>query len=802
MHAKSLIHALLALFVLATTAAAEQEFLTPDQAFAIGAGNSTAEDSVKVVWRIADGYYMYRSKFRFLTDTPGVTLGTPSLPESITKNDPVFGEVEIYREEVVAEIPVTRAANTPDVLTLKARSQGCADAGLCYPPHTQTVLVALTAAADAPLPVDPRMVAEMRAAIDSSSGSRVAGAEETPGPAESEEPFVEQNVVGERADPLEELAALGGELGMAEDDGILDPEEAFRFAAEAVDGNNLRLVWQIAEGTYLYQDKVTVAVSGDGVALGSFELPKATIKEDSIKPDGTFGDVPVYFEEIDFTVPLLRSSAAPTTVTLTAGYQGCAERGICYPPQKTTVDIALPEATEIASVAATTAVQAPAAASGDDEPMVAEQDRITAMLAGGNTWVIIGSFFVIGLLLAFTPCVFPMIPILSGIIAGQGSQLTTRKAFVLSLVYVLAMAVTYTVAGVLAGMFGSNLQAAFQNPWILGFFALIFVALSLSMFGFYELQLPSSLQSKLSELSNKQEGGTLTGVAVMGLLSALIVGPCVAPPLAGALIYIGQTGDAILGGLALFAMSLGMGAPLVAIGTSAGKLLPRAGAWMDAVKGVFGVLMLGVAIYLLERVIPTTLAMLLWGTLLIVSAVYMGALKQLPIEASGWHKLWKGLGLVLLTYGALFLVGVAAGGKDTLQPLRGVAAGGGAGEQHLAFKRVKTIEDLQRELQLAQDGGRPVMLDFYADWCVYCIQMEKNTFPDPAVQAALGDAVLLQADVTDQDEADKALQKHIGIPAPPAMIFWGADGAERRNYRLLGYMGPEEFAEHVQGALR
>ncbi|MFM1892825.1 MAG: hypothetical protein RLZ44_1902, partial [Pseudomonadota bacterium] len=316
---------------------------------------------------------------------------------------------------------------------------------------------------------------------------------------------------------------------------------------------------------------------------------------------------------------------------------------------------------------------------------------------------------------------------------------------------------------------------------------------------------PSSLQSKLSEWSNKQEGGTLTGVAIMGLLSALIVGPCVAPPLAGALIYIGQTGDALLGGLALFAMSLGMGAPLVAIGTSAGKLLPRAGAWMDAVKAVFGVLMLGVAVYLLERVIPESVAMLLWGTLLVVSGVYMGALRELPVEASGWHKLWKGLGVVVLLYGALFVVGVAAGGKDTMQPLRGVVLGGGAGggaEQHLSFKRIKSVADLERELAAAKAAGRPVMLDFYADWCVYCKQMEKNTFPDPAVQAALADAVLLQADVTDQDDADLALQRQIGIPAPPAMIFWDGSGAERRNFRLLGYMGPSEFAEHVRRALQ
>jgi thiol:disulfide interchange protein DsbD len=325
------------------------------------------------------------------------------------------------------------------------------------------------------------------------------------------------------------------------------------------------------------------------------------------------------------------------------------------------------------------------------------------------------------------------------------------------------------------------------------------------MFGFYDLQLPSSLQSKLTEISNRQEGGSLMGAGIMGLLSALIVGPCVAPPLAGALIYIGQTGDAVLGGLALFAMSMGMGAPLIAIGTSAGKLLPRAGAWMDAVKAVFGVVMLGVAIYLLERVVSPVSAMLLWGTLLVASSVYMGALSQLPEGASGWRKLWKGLGLVLLIYGALYLVGVAANGRDTVQPLRGLGLGGGAGgavEEHPAFKRIKTIDDLNRELAAAQSQGKPVMLDFYADWCIYCIQMERDTFPDPRVSDAMGRMVLLQADVTDNDDADKALQKHVGIPAPPAMIFWGPDGEELRHLRLLGFMGPEDFAPHLEEALK
>jgi thiol:disulfide interchange protein DsbD len=323
------------------------------------------------------------------------------------------------------------------------------------------------------------------------------------------------------------------------------------------------------------------------------------------------------------------------------------------------------------------------------------------------------------------------------------------------------------------------------------------------MFGFYDLQLPSSLQSKLTEVSNKQEGGTLFGVAIMGFLSALIVGPCVAPPLAGALIYIGQTGDALLGGLALFALSMGMGAPLIAIGASAGKLLPRAGSWMDAVKAVFGVALLGVAIVMLERIIPEDIAMFLWGVLLIVSAIYMGALRHLEIEAGGWQKFWKGLGVVFLIYGALMLVGAAAGGKDTLQPLRGLAIGGGSPHsgQALAFKRIKTLDDLQREV--ANANGKTLMLDFYADWCISCKEMEKYTFADTRVIEALKDTVLLQADVTANDDQDQALlQGHFGLPGPPAIIFYGADGAERRNHRVVGFKPAEEFAAHIKAAFR
>ena len=789
MYKKLIAWALLPLLLL-PAARAEQEFLKPDQAFAISA---TATDGrlVRFNWQIADGYYMYQSKFRFLSDTPGVTLGDPNLPPSITKDDPIFGEVETYRDQVMIELPIEALPPRTDTLTLKARSQGCADAGICYPPHTQTVLVALNQAVDAPPPVDPRSVEDFEP-----SGSAPAGAVAA--------------VTAIAGNPLDELAELGEQLGIGMDDDILPPEEAFKVSALSTDGNRLQVRWTIAEGTYLYQDKVRLALEADGIQLGTFDLPRPDIKKDSIKPDGSIGDVAVYHDAIDLDIPLLRSNTDATTAKLTTSYQGCADRGICYPPQKTVFDLELPAASGATTVAA--AVAAPPAATTAAEPAPvrqSEHDQIAGLLADSNFAVIVASFFGIGLLLAFTPCVFPMIPILSGIIAGHGHHITTRKAFMLSLVYVMAMAITYTIAGILVGLFSVNLSTTLQQPGWLIAFAAIFVLLALSMFGFYELQLPASLQSRLTEISNRQRGGNYAGVAVMGLLSALIVGPCLAPPLAGALIFISQTGDAVLGGTALFAMGIGMGVPLLLIGASAGKFLPRAGAWMDAVKAVFGVLLLGVALTMLERLVPTyiphMIIMLAWGLLLVGAGIYMGALEQLHGESNGWHRLWKGLGLATVIYGAAFLIGAAFGGKDTLQPLRGLLAGGsvsGGQAAHAVFRPIKTVDDLNSELAAAKSAGRPVMLDFYADWCVYCKQMERDTFSDPAVADLMGRMVLLQADVTRQDDADKALQTHIGIPAPPAMIFWGTDGAERRHLRLLGFMGPDEFAPHVREALQ
>jgi thiol:disulfide interchange protein DsbD len=754
--------------------AAEDEFLQPDEAFRI-AGEAQGAEQIQVRWEIAPGYYLYGSKFRFESKTPGLELGSAELPTAETKNDPFFGEVSIYRDQVVATLPLERDADLGEVVRIEAQSQGCADAGFCYPPQRQSLLVELP---------------------------RLAAVEPKP-PAPAEEPA---EAGDRRSAPSSRASSLSTQsLGLGFDDDILPAEEAFQLDVRVEDPQTLALSWQIAPETYLYEEKIELRLEdAEGVQIGRYELPQAEVKPDTVRPDGTIGDVAIYHGQVDLEVPLLRGSEAATAITLVASYQGCAERGICYPPVTDRIQLELPPAVTTVALTeggANDGAQGPTSSESAPPERVSEQDQIAARLADTGIFGALAIFFVLGLLLAFTPCVFPMIPILSGIIAGQGDQLTTRKAFFLSLAYVLAMALTYAVVGVIAGLFGANLQATFQNAWVLAAFAAIFVALSLSMFGFYDLQLPSSFQTKLTQLSNKQQGGTLTGAAIMGALSALIVGPCVAPPLMGALIFIGKTGDAVLGFFALLGLGLGMGAPLLAIGTSAGKLLPRAGAWMDSVKAVFGVLLLAVAVLLIERVIPAAFAMALWGLLLIAAGVYLGALTQHGPEASGWSKLWKSLGVALLVYGVLMLVGVAAGGKDTIQPLRGLApaaGGSGAVAAHPEFKRVKTVADLDQAVAAAAAEGKPVMLDFYADWCVSCKEMERYTFPDPAVQQAMQRYVLLQADVTANDAEDKALmQERFGIPGPPAMMFFDANGEEQRGWRLVGFVPAEEFAAHL-----
>jgi thiol:disulfide interchange protein DsbD len=800
--------------IYAAAPASAEDLLHPEQAFLIAADGSHP-NKIMVKWRIAEGYYLYKSKIRFNTDSADITLTTPSFPEAETKNDPFFGEIEIYRDEVVIEIPILKDNNTPDIITLFAKSQGCADIGVCFPPQTQQILVGMSNSADNPMPIDPEQIEDV--AI---SGTGETSTDQEPSEAAESLDFpADEQAPSNNADPLAALTQPSNDFGFgAEEDDILTPEQAYILTPVINDKDELQLHWQIAEGTYLYFDKFALSLDDtSGLSLGEFEQPKPEIKSDSVRPDGTIGDVAIYHNELIFTVPLINNADKAGTTNLTVKYQGCAERGICYPPVAKTFGLSFPAkgqatvqlADEVTGSKTTTktADTTPATTASSSTGGGSEEDRISDLIKNSSSAAVIGIFFLIGLGLAFTPCVFPMIPILSGIITGQGKDITTGKATYLSVVYVLAMALTYTTAGVFAAMSGENLQILLQIPWVIVMFAGIFVLLAFSMFGFYELQLPSSLQSKITELSNKQSGGNTAGVAIMGLLSALIVGPCVAPPLAGALLYIGQTNDPVLGGLALFAMSMGMGTPLILIGASAGKLLPHAGAWMDTVKAVFGVSMLALAIYFLERILPETIILLMWGTLLITSAIYMGAINQLPVEASGWQKLWKGLGFVLMIYGILMMIGAAANSKDVRQPLRDLSLGGGhvsaAGEPVRHFKRITTMAELDAELAQAKASGKPAVLDFYADWCVYCKTLEKEIFPHPDSQAALANAVLVQADVTDAGSDDaKALMKRFGVIAPPVIVFWDSQGNELKDKKIVGNVTLEDFVARAGEVLQ
>jgi len=586
------------------------------------------------------------------------------------------------------------------------------------------------------------------------------------------------------------LDALGGQ------DDILDPEVAFKISHDSQPGQ-FTVNWDIAEGHYLYRDKMQITSSEPGITAKPLILPTGKKIEDPVFNETLY----VLYNAATVVLPYHFTNDGDKEVSFKVKYQGCSEiHGICYPPQTKNFTVKLSPISAAQAAAQTAEI---ASENKTGSAPVSEQDKLANTLRSGSTLLALAIFFGAGLLLAFTPCVFPMIPILSGIIIGHGKDITTRKAFYLSLIYVLAMAMTYTIVGILVGLSGENIQAWFQNPWIIGSFAILFVALSFSMFGFYELQMPTSIQSKLTNMCNSQRGGTIFGVAIMGFLSALIVGPCVTAPLVGALIYIAETGDAVFGGLALFSLSMGMGAPLLVLGASAGKLLPKAGMWMDAVKSVFGVMLLGLAIWLLERVAPAAFTMSLWAALIIVSAIYMGAIDGLKEDSSGWKKLWKGTGVLLLIYGIIILLGVASGSKNVFQPLKGLGGFSSTTTQtaKLDFINIKGVNGLKTELSKATAAGKPVMLYFYADWCVSCKEMEAFTFSVASVHQALEDVVLLKADVTPNDDQDTALYKHFGIIGPPSIMFFGTDGIERKNYRVVGYMPAEKFSPHIKNAV-
>lgn len=580
------------------------------------------------------------------------------------------------------------------------------------------------------------------------------------------------------------------QLGFNSSNEPLPVDKAFAFSADQRDPQTLLLSWRVADGNYLYRDKFEFEiVDNPAVTVGEARLPEGENKRDEY-----FGLTEVYPFDVQVDLPLNRPAAAQN-FTLQVRYQGCSETfNICYPPETKTVQFDLTALTEITPGAFAAADTSVAAVSGMP---VSDQDRFARTLAEDNLGKILLGFLGLGLLLAFTPCVFPMIPILSSIIVGEGEDVTTRRAFLLSLVYVLAMSATYTTAGVLTGMLGGNLQAMLQNIWVIGVFSILLVLLALSMFGFYQLQLPHSFQNRLHAYSQKHPGGKFYSVAIMGLLSGLIVGPCLAPPLAGALLFISQQADPFIGGAALFAMSIGMGIPLLIIGTSAGSLLPRAGAWMEVIKAVFGVMLLALAIWMLDRVLPDWITLLLSGSLLIVCAIYMNALESLGVSATGWQKLWKGTGLLLLIAGFLVLIGAASGGQSVWQPLKHLTITNATTTQQapaLNFIRVNSMAEI--EDHLAQTN-RPVMLDFYADWCTDCKTMEQTTFKDPQVVAFLDDYTLLKLDMTDNTPAHQAVLRNLQVFGPPTMIFFTDQGEEVSGSRLIGHISASGMQAHL-----
>jgi thioredoxin:protein disulfide reductase len=557
---------------------------------------------------------------------------------------------------------------------------------------------------------------------------------------------------------------------------LLEPEKAFRFSARALD-RAIEVQFAIADGYYMYRDKFRFAAEGNAaVRLGSPEFPAGARHKDEF-----FGEMETYRKQVRIRIP----AEGEGRFDLKVISQGCADVGVCYVPMESQASLHL-----VAAAAGAPAIsEGPREVEARPRLSIFASDIDIARLFEGNFVLVLAGFLVLGVLLTFTPCVLPMIPILSAIIAGEGKNLNKWRGLTLSATYVLGMALAYAVAGVAAAYSGSLLAAALQNAWILGAFAAVFVILALSMFGFYDLRLPGFVHHHLHSAHKRLRGGQVASVAAMGVLSAVIVSPCVAAPLAGALLYISQTRDVALGGAALFAMALGMGVPLVAVGVSEGALLPKAGAWMESVRKFFGVLLIAVAIWIISPVIPAMAQMLAWGALFIGSAMFLRAIDPLPESASGWWRLWKGVGMVALVAGIAFIVGAFSGARDVLRPLAGISRTAPSATP-LPWLRVASLAELEGKLKAP---GKTVMLDFYADWCVSCKEMEAFTFSDPNVRAQLDRMLLLQVDVTANSEADKALLKRFSLFGPPGIIFFDPEGREIKGLRVIGYQGPDRF---------
>ncbi|MDN5055216.1 protein-disulfide reductase DsbD [Aliarcobacter butzleri] len=546
---------------------------------------------------------------------------------------------------------------------------------------------------------------------------------------------------------------------------VLEPEDAFKVKF-IKNEDSLNIKFELGKDIYLYHDKLQINI----LKPQKIEITK----ELNIPKPVNYEEFIVHFDDLNLTIPynFLKSKVDSKEFEIELKFQGCSKAGLCYAPMSQKQILVLN--TNIQDEVSTN---------------INETDSIANSLKEKNLLLVLLTFFGFGLLLSLTPCVFPMIPILSSIIVGasKNETMTASRGFFLSLVYVLSMSVAYTIAGVIAGIFGANLQVALQNPYVLVIFALIFVALAFSMFGYFEIRLPQAIQNRVNKTTDGKEKQGILGIAIMGFLSALIVGPCVAPPLAGALVYIGQTGDAILGGLALFVMSLGMGVPLLLIGLGAGKFMPKPGGWMESITKIFGIVMLGVAIWLLDRVLNANIIMYLWALLLLGNAIYLKIYQ---------HILAQLITVVIFILGVVLFVGAISGATNPLNPLEKFTSSKmtQVSDEKLIFKKVKNIQELELAIK---NSNKPVMLDFWASWCVSCKELEEITFQDEQVINKLQEFTLLKADVTENNDEDKALQKKFGVVGPPALIFWDKDKNEIQASRIIGYKNPKDFLEIV-----
>ncbi len=715
----------------------DSKLLPTEEAFKFQA-SLVNPNTIEAVWTIAEGYYMYRSKLGFTAEPVQVVLGEPKYPAGTIKHDEYFGEVETYTDSVRISLPLDRDHFVGGPLVLFAAGQGCnKPVGVCYPPITQRIQI------DVP-------VTRSSLTNDLRSGSIKTSSE--------------SSSTGSSATTLQTL--LG--TTTADTHEFLDPEDAFQLEIEIAGENALAVHFKIAPGYYLYRDKISFQIAQGNAQIRVFDLPPGNVKQDPY-----FGAVDVYLISRSIIVPIERNDLMADTLSVSINFQGCAEKGICYAPMNTIRTIELPGVVNTKN-----------------------DDQAKGVLSVGNLVGFFGAAFVTGLLLTFTPCVLPLIPILSSIIVGQGGTSGRLRGGVISLAYVLGTAATYAAIGTVAGSTGEQLQAYFQNIWAIGLISIILTLMALSMFGLYEIQMPVFIQSILTSRTASLSAGSFSMIFLLGAISALVVGACVSPLLISVLSIAIFYGDPYLGAGLMFSMALGMGVILIAIGFGAGILLPRTGAWMDRVKRLFGVMLIGVAIYLLGT-IPAVPVLLLWAVLLIMFGIYLVKSKTAVLK---WRYAWNALGTLCIIWGMLAMFGGLNGGRNILKPVtlalfsEEILKDTVSGKSETQFYKVTSLAEFEQLLSGAHSDEESVILDFYADWCTDCLRMEKTTFNDPQVRTALSQFRLLKLDVTDpSDTVGKTIKQRYGVYGPPALLFFNPQGQELLEKRLYGYLDPNRF---------